>query len=88
MGSSELLLLMRHRNPLPNIYMNRATLAHFRQSPDESAARIATRLLSSVDPDVFIESRMARAETPFVARYAAEQISSSNGKYVIRLRVR
>jgi hypothetical protein len=88
MDSSELLFLMRHRNPLSNIYMNRATQAHFSASGRESIARVASRLLSSVDPDVFIESRMVQRVTPFVAGYAKKQISSMNGKYRISLRVR
>lgn len=88
MDSSELLFLMPHRNPLPNIYMNRATRAHFSHSVDESASRVATRLLESVDPDIFIEPRMVEQDTPFIERYSLRRLSSKNGKYQVRLRVR
>jgi hypothetical protein len=87
--SSELLFLMRHKNPLPNIYMNRATRSYLRTYANESDAEITTRLLRSVDPDVFVESHsLARRPTPFVKSYAQKRISSKNGKYRVTLRVR
>jgi hypothetical protein len=88
MDSSELLFLMRYRNPLPNVYMNRATRAHYSSYRDEPVESVATRLLRSVDPDVFIESPMARAEASFVAEYSRRKLSSKNGKYTIKLLIR
>jgi len=87
MDSSELLFLMRYRNPLSNIYMNRAARAHFSQGKDEPAASVATRLMKSADPDVFI-AHPTRLEPTFVDSYDLKQLSSKNGKYQVRLRVR
>lgn len=88
MDSSELLFLMRHRNPLPTVYMNSATRAHFRITEGETYAQIATRQLKPLAPDVFIESPKVETVTPFVASYAQKGIASKNGTYRVTLRVR
>ena len=89
MKSSELLFLMRHRNLVPNIYMNRAVHSTFRLFPHESVVQVAARLLNSVEPDFFIAPRPI---TPFVISYGTsyveQQITSENGKYEITLWVR
>jgi hypothetical protein len=81
LDSSELLFLMRARNPLPMIYWNAAAWSHYRLDAQESFAEAADRLVRTVDPDVLIYQR------PF-EHFRASTIASRNGSYEVVVQVR
>jgi hypothetical protein len=51
LGSSELLFLLRWKNPLPFVYWNSAVYSRVRAGSEESQPAAAARLVRSVDPD-------------------------------------
>lgn len=87
LDSSELLFLMRHENPLQNIYWNRAVRSALAQPGDGSPADTLLRLLESVEPDAYIVPERVRAGAR-LAGFSPVRLVSRNGLYGIDLLVR
>ncbi len=54
LASSELLFLMRHKNPLPIIYLNVPSHLYNALPGEENPSETAGRLIESTDPDFFV----------------------------------
>ncbi len=86
--SSELLFLMKYRNPLPTIFWDNVPWSYYRSSTTESIEDTAVRMIESVAPDVFIYKTLLQPESNLAKNYTPMRITSTNGKYSVVLQVR
>jgi hypothetical protein len=83
LGNSELLFLLRWRNPIPFVYWNSAVHSRVRSEPGESSVAAAARIVRSTDPDaIFWPGEPPPGLVP--EEYTPVWISSSSGRYRVR----
>jgi hypothetical protein len=84
LGSSELLYLMRRRNPLPLVYWNAASHGRYRLGEDESSAATAARLVREAGAEaLFWRGIPPPGVVP--EGWSTREIASASGHYRVRV---
>ncbi len=83
LASSEVLFLLPHRNPMPQVYFNDPAYRAYRNSDTEGMNAAASRLIASVNPDLFIFPGRRKLNPEIELRYAPAEIRSSQGNYFV-----
>ena len=88
LDSAELLFLLRHANPLPIPYFNRAVWRHYRGAPQEPQALTAMNLLRDAEADVIVFPRTLPKPPELLQRYRRRVLYSADRSYSIVLWLR
>ena len=89
---SEMMLLLRRKNPLPFIYWNAASWGYYRESDEESASNALRRMVKASGADALIVQGTKRIRE-YGLRYLGKEwskvrIDSDSGKYFVSVYVR
>jgi hypothetical protein len=85
---SELLFLMRQKNPLPVIYWNSAAYSYYGDTANEDTSEAAMRLLLSVEPDALVWKQGVPMPQRLREAFAPHLVGSGSNGYRILLMVR